>query len=136
VLFLKLAAYTYSISPDRSSPGATGIERLLGFATGCEPIFTGIDLLASLAVTDGGSIFGPPRAELVDAPDGLACCLQPCQGAFGLVEHAAARKRISSKLVFRPLKGEMAMTVSFFALGGSPAARDLRWARCGWRAAA
>jgi hypothetical protein len=137
VLFLKLTTVTCPISPDRSWPGAGGIEGLLGYAGGCEPICAGVDLLASLAVADGGSIFGSPdRAELVDVRNGLACGLRPCRGAFGLVEHPAACKRISSKRVFRLLKGEMAMTVSWFERGGSPTARDLRWACCAWRAAA
>jgi hypothetical protein len=78
----------------------------------------------------------PSPLALVDVRNGLACCLRLCRGAFGLVEHAAARKRISSKRVFRPLKEEMATTVSWFERGESPTARDVRWARCAWRTAA
>jgi hypothetical protein len=111
VLFLKLAAFTNLINPDPYGPGATGIQRLLGRAGGCGPSFAGVDLPASIAIADGGSIFGSPRAELVDVPSGLAGGLQPCQGAFGLDEDAAAaRRRISSKRVSRLLKREMATT--------------------------
>ena len=34
MLFLRLAAYTYSINPDPSGPGASGLQRLLDFAGG------------------------------------------------------------------------------------------------------
>ena len=60
MLFLTLAAFICPISPDPSWPGATGIHRLLSHAGGCGPSFAAVGLPASLAIADGGSIFGSP----------------------------------------------------------------------------
>ena len=56
MLFLTLAAYTYSIHPDPSGPGASGIQKLLDYAGGYGLILAGVGFMTSLAIAGGASM--------------------------------------------------------------------------------
>ena len=56
LLNLFAAGFSYSINPDPSGPGASGIEKLLDYAGGYGLILAGVGFMVSLAIAGGSSM--------------------------------------------------------------------------------
>ena len=56
LLNLFAAGFSYSINPDPSGPGASGIQKLLDYAGGYGLILAGVGFMTSLAIAGGASM--------------------------------------------------------------------------------